>query len=55
MNNSALEVKEGDKVESGSLLGYLGTVPCEKTELSHLHFEIYYKGENVDPLALMNK
>ena len=55
MNKSALEVVAGDKVESGSLLGYLGSVPCEKSELSHLHFEIYYKGENVDPLALMNK
>ena len=42
MNKSALEVVAGDKVESGSLLGYLGTVPCEKSELSHLHFEIYY-------------
>lgn len=55
MNNSALEVIEGEEVQSGSLLGYLGMVPCESSELSHLHFEIYYNGENVDPLALMNK
>jgi murein DD-endopeptidase MepM/ murein hydrolase activator NlpD len=55
MNKNALEIKAGDIVESGSLLGYLGTVPCEKSELSHLHFEIYLNGENVDPLALMNK
>ncbi len=55
MNKNALEVKAGDTVESGTLIGYMGTVPCEKAELSHLHFEIYYKGENVDPLTLMNK
>lgn len=55
MNKDALEVSAGDTVKSGSLLGYLGTVPCEKSELSHLHFEIFYKGERVDPLALMNK
>lgn len=55
MNKNALEVKAGETVKSGSLIGYLGTVPCEKSELSHLHFEIYYNGVNVDPLALMNK
>lgn len=55
MNKNALEVKAGDTVESGTLIGYLGSVPCEKTDLSHLHFEIYYKGENVDPITLMNK
>lgn len=55
MNKNALEVSAGDTVKSGTLLGYLGTVPCEKSELSHLHFEIYYKGDNVDPLTLMSK
>lgn len=55
MNKSALEVKAGDTVNSGDLIGYLGTIPCEKSELSHLHLEIYHNGENVDPLALMNK
>lgn len=54
-NKDTLEVKKGTTVESGSLLGYLGTVPCEKSELSHLHFEIVYNGENVEPLELMGK
>ncbi len=54
-NKSTLEVKKGSIVESGSLLGYLGAIPCEKTELSHLHFEIIYNGENVEPLELMGK
>lgn len=54
-NKETLEIKKGATVESGSLLGYLGTIPCEKSELSHLHFEISYNGENVEPLELMGK
>lgn len=54
-NKDTLEIKKGATVESGSLLGYLGTIPCEKSELSHLHFEVYYNGKNVEPLALMGK
>lgn len=54
-NKDTLEIKKGVEVKSGTLLGYLGTVPCEKTDLSHLHFEIIYNGKNVDPLELMNK
>lgn len=55
LNKDVLEVKVGDTVKGGALIGYLDIVPCEKTDLSHLHFEIYYKGENVDPLELMGK
>lgn len=54
-NKETLEIKKGATVEGGSLLGYLGTIPCEKSELSHLHFEVYYNGENVEPLELMGK
>lgn len=54
-NKDTLEIKKGATVDSGSLLGYLGTIPCEKSELSHLHFEINYNGENVEPLELMGK
>lgn len=54
-NKDTVEVKKGATVESGSLLGYLGTIPCEKSDLSHLHFEIIYNGENVEPLELMGK
>lgn len=55
INKDTLEIKKGSTVESGSLLGYLGTIPCEKSELSHLHFEIVYNGKNVEPLELMGK
>ena len=55
LNKEVIEVAEGDTVKSGQLLGYLGIIPCEKSDVSHLHFEIYYKDKNVDPLSLMNK
>lgn len=55
LNKDALEVKKGDTVKEGGLIGYIDTVPCEKTDLPHLHFEIKYKGKFVDPLELMNK
>lgn len=54
-NKDTLEVKKGSTVENGSLLGYLGTIPSEKSDLSHLHFEVIYNGENVEPLELMGK
>lgn len=54
-NKDTLEIKNGSTVKGGELLGYLGIVPSEKTDISHLHFEIYYEGKNVDPLELMGK
>lgn len=55
LNKDTLEVSEGSTVAEGQCIGYLGTVPLEKAELPHLHFEIIYKGESVDPLELMGK
>lgn len=55
INKDTVQVKKGATVEEGTLIGFLGTVPCEKSDISHLHFEITYKGENVDPLELMGK
>lgn len=55
LNKDVTEVKKGDTVKAGTLIGYLGGVPCEKSDLSHLHFEIVYNGKNVDPLELMGK
>ncbi len=54
-NKDTIEVKKGSTVETGDLIGFLGTVPFEKTDISHLHFEVVYKGENVDPLEIMGR
>lgn len=55
LNNDTLEVAVGSTVEAGTLIGFLGTVPFEKTDISHLHFEIIYNGENTDPLEIMGR
>lgn len=54
-DKDAVKVKVGDTVKADAVIGYLGEVPCEKDEGSHLHFEISYKGSTVDPLELMGK
>ena len=55
LNKDTIEIKQGDSLTQDQVIGYLGTVPYEKSEISHLHFEIKYKGEYVDPLELMGK
>lgn len=55
INKETLEIKENSSVNAGSLIGYLGEIPCEKDEISHLHFEIIYKGNNTDPLEVMGR
>ncbi len=51
----SLEIKVGTEVEKGTLLGYLGTVPCEKNEGSHLHFEMTCNGVVQDPVAVLGR
>lgn len=55
INKDTLEIKTGDTVKASTLIGYLGEIPCEKDDISHLHFEIIYKGKYADPLEIMNK
>lgn len=55
LNKDTIDLSTGSKVSGGSLIGYLGSVPYEKTELPHLHLEISYNNKYVDPLELMGK
>jgi len=48
---SKLEVKEGDLVEAGNVVGLGGNTG--RSTGSHLHFEARYKGEPIDPNALI--
>jgi len=48
---SKLKVKEGDRVEAGNVIGLGGNTG--RSTGSHLHFEIRYKGEPINPNAII--
>ncbi|MBL8002062.1 MAG: M23 family metallopeptidase [Flavobacteriales bacterium] len=51
-HNSVLLRKAGDKVKAGEAIAIVGN-SGELTTGPHLHFELWYKGEPVDPMAYM--
>lgn len=48
-----LQVKEGDKVSAGQVLGSVSYIPCESVMPTHLHFECRKDGKLLDPISLM--
>ncbi len=52
---SEVNVKKGDKVTAGQLLGKSGENALDKDMGNHLHFELYLKGQVVDPLSYIDK
>lgn len=51
-----IEVKAGDKLEAGALIGKVSdSNPSDFTQDYHLHFEILHNDEYVDPQELLNK
>lgn len=49
----SLNVKEGDSVKYGDVLGTAGTVPGEANDQPHIHVEAYFGGEPVSPLDVL--
>lgn len=47
--SSEAEVKAGDKVEKGQVIGKLSTGLTEKADGAHLHFEMYKDNNLIDP------
>ena len=43
--------KEGDNVQPGDTVGYIGVVPSESLEESHLHLEVKKDGKYTDPIV----
>lgn len=48
-------VSKGSAVKAGDVIGKVGTVPCEASEESHLHFEVRVDNKLTDPLEVLGK
>lgn len=48
---SSIDVREGDRVEPGDLLGRVGSTG--RSTAPHLHWSAYVEGENIDPASLL--
>lgn len=49
-----INLKVGDMVKTGDVLGLVSVVPCEAMDESHIHIEVKVEGNYVDPLTLIN-
>ncbi len=52
---SEVNVKKGDMVTQGQVIGKSGTNELDKDMGNHLHFELYINGKVVDPILYLNK
>jgi stage II sporulation protein Q len=52
---SEVSVKKGDIVQSNQVIGISGTNELDKDLGNHLHFELYIKGQSVNPELYLNK
>ncbi len=48
-------VVTGDTVKKGEVIANLGTIPCEQSEGTHLHFETKVDGKFKDPLEVLGR
>ncbi|MBO4693517.1 MAG: M23 family metallopeptidase [Clostridia bacterium] len=49
----SLNVKEGDEVKCGTVIGTSGTVPGEANDQPHIHIEVYENDKAVSPLEVL--
>jgi len=49
-----LPVSKGTAVNEKTVIGYIGEIPGECADGSHLHLEFYKNGEAVDPMDFIN-
>jgi len=52
-----IEVKEGQKIDKGTILGIVGAkaIPFEADAPAHLHIEVFFNGQRVNPMQYMDK
>ena len=48
----SLKTNVNDVVEQGQVIGYVGKIPVEAADGTHLHFEIFKDGAVADPLSV---
>lgn len=49
----SVNVKEGDKVAAGDVIGTSGEIPCECADNPHIHIEVTVDGSCTSPLAAL--
>lgn len=49
----SVNVKEGDKVAAGDVIGTSGEIPCECADNPHIHIEVTVDGSSTSPLAAL--
>lgn len=52
---STIDVKKGDIIKQGQVIGKSGTNEIDKDMGNHLHFELYLKNQVVDPSLYIDK
>ena len=52
---SEIEVKKGDIISQGEVLGKSGSNELDKEMGNHLHFEVYKNGQSINPQNYLNK
>jgi murein DD-endopeptidase MepM/ murein hydrolase activator NlpD len=52
-HNKEILVKVGQKVRKGDIITKMGNTG--RSTGPHLHFEVHYKGQQIDPLKVLNK
>jgi murein DD-endopeptidase MepM/ murein hydrolase activator NlpD len=50
-HTSLIQVKVGDRVEQGQVIGYVGN--SGRTTGSHLHYEVILGDKHIDPMILL--
>ncbi len=49
----SINVKEGDRVAAGDIIGTSGDIPCECADNPHIHIEVLLDGNTTSPLAAL--
>ncbi|MBQ9460394.1 MAG: peptidoglycan DD-metalloendopeptidase family protein [Clostridia bacterium] len=48
-------VKKGDHIDAGTVIGYVGSVPCEQLDEPHIHMEAINGDKYIDPMSLFDE